>query len=223
VLTTEIKPERRSSVNIEGTAVTNEKRRYRMSKRAEAEEETRRRITQSTVVLHEELGPSRTSVSAIAAHAGVRRSTLYRHFPDELALFTACTAHWMAANPPPDPAPWATIADADERLRMALDELYPYYRRTQSMMENIHRDEEVMPLVKQMMGGYRGYIESARDLLMESRQLAPRPRRYVEAAIGHALSFPAWRSLALKQGLSDEECADLMCRFVRSAGSSQDD
>jgi AcrR family transcriptional regulator len=194
--------------------VTDEKRPYRKTKRAKAEEETRTRITQSTVDLHEALGPSRTSVSAIAAHAGVRRSTVYRHFPDELALFTACTAHWMAANPPPDPTPWTVIPDADKRLSAALNELYPYYRRTRQMMENIHRDEEIMPLVKQMMGGYRGYLLSVRRLLMEGRQAEPARRKHVEAAIGHALAFPVWRSLALEQGLEDEECSELMCCLV---------
>jgi len=201
--------------------VTNEKRPYRMTKRAQAEEETRRRITQSTVELHEALGPSRTSVSAIAAHAGVRRSTVYRHFPDELALFTACTAHWMAANPPPDPSPWVSIEDADLRLCAALGALYPYYRRTQQMMENIHRDEGIMPLVKQMMGGYRGYLEGLRDLLMRDRAPAIAQHRAVSAAIGHALSFPVWRSMAVEQSLSDEECTDLMCCLVQVAQSPE--
>lgn len=192
-----------------------------MKKRAEAEEETRRRITQSTVDLHEALGPSRTSVSAIAEHAGVRRSTVYRHFPDELALFTACTSHWMGANPPPDPSPWAKIPDADDRLSTALNALYPYYRRTRQMMTNIHRDEEVMPLVKQMMGRYRSYLEAARDTLLDGCTIPTGRSRAVEAAIGHALSFPVWRSLAMEQGLSDQECSELMCRLVRVAQSLQ--
>lgn len=197
--------------------MTNETRRYRMTRRAQAEEETRKRITRSTVELHETLGPSRTSVSAIAAHAGVRRSTVYRHFPDELALFTACTTHWMAANPPPDPSPWAMIEDADQRLSTALNALYPYYRRTQRMMENIHRDEEILPLVKQMMGGYRGYLESLRTFLLSDRAPPAARQQAVSAAIGHAVSFPAWRSLAVEQRLSDEDCADLMCRLVQVA------
>ena len=202
--------------------MTDEKRRYRMKKRAEAEEETRRRITQSTVDLHEALGPSRTSVSAIAEHAGVRRSTVYRHFPDELALFTACTSHWMGINPPPDPSPWSTISDTDDRLRTALYALYPYYRRTRQMMTNIHRDEEVMPLVKQMMGGYREYLEAARDILLHGRTIPPARHNAVKAAIGHALAFPVWRSMALEQGLPDAECSELMCRLVRAAQSSGD-
>ena len=90
-----------------------------MKRRAESQQQTRRRITESAVELHGTLGPARTSMSAVAAHAGVRRSTLYRHFPDEAALFDACTAHWAQANPPPDLAGWSTVDDPDERLAAA--------------------------------------------------------------------------------------------------------
>src|SRR5437763_9515657 len=95
-------------------------RPYRMRRRAQQQERTRLRITESAVELHGTLGPARTSMSAVADHAGVRRSTLYRHFPDEAALFDACSAHWTAANPPPDIRAWAAIASPAERLAVAL-------------------------------------------------------------------------------------------------------
>src|SRR5436305_11859105 len=101
-----------------------EKRPYRKKRRAEQEQATRQRITESAVELHGRLGPSRTSISAVAEHAGVRRSTLYRHFADEATLFAACTAHWMASNPVPDLGHWAAISDPDKRLLVALQELY---------------------------------------------------------------------------------------------------
>src|SRR4051812_49797197 len=84
--------------------MTDEKRPYRMKRRAELEASTRLRITESAVALHGTLGPARTSISAIAEHAGVRRSTVYRHFADEAALFAACSSHWRAADPAPGPA-----------------------------------------------------------------------------------------------------------------------
>ena len=59
--------------------MTVQKRPYRKKRRAESEEGTRLRITESAVALHGTLGPSLTSFSAVAEHAGVRRSTLYRH------------------------------------------------------------------------------------------------------------------------------------------------
>src|SRR3954462_4237513 len=117
------------------------KRPYRMRRRAELEEETRRRITESTVALHEELGPARTTVSAVAERAGVRRSTVYRHFPDEEALFNACSSHWRAANPPPEPSAWGAIEDPGERTVPALRELYAFSGRTEAMFASLLRDE----------------------------------------------------------------------------------
>jgi AcrR family transcriptional regulator len=194
-----------------------ETRPYKMKRRAEQQRRTRERIAASAAELHEELGPSRTSISAVAERAGVRRSTVYRHFPDEESLFVACTSHWAAANMPPDLAAWGAIADPDERLRIALLELYGHYRRTQRMMENILRDEEAMPIVKQMFAGFRGYLEDARKTLMAGRGQRGRPRGRVSAAIGHALHFNTWDSLAREQGLDDSEAAELMCRLVAGA------
>jgi AcrR family transcriptional regulator len=197
--------------------MTDEKRPYRKQRRAELEQATRRRITESAAELHGTLGPSRTSISAVAAHAGVRRSTLYRHFPDEAALFTACTAHWMASNPLPDLARWAAIDDPDARLRVALQELYAHYRRTERMMDNILRDEEVVPIVKQMFSGFRDYIDAAHATLMAGRRARGRARRRLHAAVGHALAFGTWRSLAREQHLDDAQATDLMQRLVDTA------
>jgi len=151
--------------------MTDQKRPYRMKRRAELEQATRRRITESAVELHGSLGPARTSMSAVAEHAGVRRSTLYRHFPDEMALFEACTSHWRAANPVPDLASWAAIEDPDERLHVALAELYAFYRSTQRMLENLHRDQAVSAPVAHHFGRFHAYLENARTALMEGRPI----------------------------------------------------
>jgi AcrR family transcriptional regulator len=190
-----------------------------MKRRAELEEETRRRITESAVELHGTLGPARTSVTAVAERAGVRRSTVYRHFPDEAALFAACSAHWRAANPVPDLSSWAAIAAPDERLGVALGELYARYRRTERMMENLYRDEHAVPAVAKTFGAFHEYIAAAREVLMAGRRVRGRARREVAAAIGHALAFSTWRSLAREQGLDDRQAVGLMCRLVASAGA----
>jgi AcrR family transcriptional regulator len=197
--------------------MTDQKRPYRKKRRAELEARTRLRITESTMELHGSVGPARTSISAVAEHAGVRRSTVYRHFPDEAALFAACSSHWRASNPTPDLGRWAAIEDPDERLRAALGELYAHYRRTEGMRENLLRDQGTMPTLRRALGGYRDYLEAARDALMAGRRVRGHARRRVQAAIGHALAFPTWRSLAREQELDDSEAADLMCRMVAGA------
>jgi AcrR family transcriptional regulator len=197
--------------------LTDQKRPYRMKRRAELEAATRLRITESAVALHGTLGPARTSISAIADHAGVRRSTVYRHFPDEAALFAACSSHWRAANPPPDPGRWGILEQPDDRLRVALRELYAHYRRTERMRENVLRDESVMPIVKQTLAGYRAYLATATDELMKGRRPRGQAAKRMRAAVGHALAFTTWQSLAREQGLDDEQAADLMCRLVATA------
>jgi AcrR family transcriptional regulator len=188
-----------------------------MTRRAELEEETRRRITESTVSLHEEVGPAHTSISAIAERAGVRRSTVYRHFPDEEALFAACSAHWRAAHPAPDPQAWADIADPAARTAAALRELYAFYRRTEGMYTSLFRDEPLVPVVRRLLGDFHGYLQAIQDLLAAGRGLRGRAARSTRAAIGHALSFPTWQSLTREQELSDDDAVALMCRLIESA------
>lgn len=201
--------------------MTDEKRPYRKKRRAELEERTRQRITVSLVELHGSLGPARTSVSALAKHAGVRRATIYRHFPDEAALFAACSSHWRTANPYPDPASWAAVEDVDERLRRALGELYAHYRRNERMIGNLLRDETVVPILARLLSAYRGYLNRAQETLMAGRIVSGSIRGRVSAAIGHALAFYTWRSLAIEQGLEDAQAADLMCRLIAAAGAER--
>jgi AcrR family transcriptional regulator len=191
-----------------------EKRQYTMRRRAELEEETRRRITESAVELHEELGPARTSISAIADRAGVRRATVYRHFPDDEALFAACSAHWRAANPPPDPASWSSIADVHERTRAAIRALYAFYDSTDAMYTSLLRDEPLVPAVANRLRDFYGYLRSIQDDLAAGRGLRGRRAQHARATIGHALAFPTWRSLTRNEGLSNEEAAELMARLV---------
>ena len=61
-------------------------RTYELKRRAERQEETRRRIVAAAVELHTTLGPARTTVQAIAEQAGVTRPTVYAHFPDARSL-----------------------------------------------------------------------------------------------------------------------------------------
>ena len=194
-----------------------QKRIYRKRRRAELEQQTRLRITESAVELHGSVGPARTSISAVAERAGVRRSTVYRHFSDEAALFAACSTHWMAAHPPPDLAAWAEITNPQERLRTALTELYGYYRATEPMLANLQRDETTMAIVKQLFAGFRGYLSAACDTLTPGLVARGQARRRIEAAIGHSLAFPTWQSLARGQGLADHEAADLMYRLAEAA------
>jgi AcrR family transcriptional regulator len=198
-----------------------ETRKYRKQRRADLEEETRLRITVSALDLHGTVGPSQTSISAVARRAGVRRSTVYRHFPDETALFRACSAHWAAQNPRPDLQVWAGIASPNERLEVALIELYGFFHRTERMLDNLFRDETTVPAVRQQFRGFRGYLQQARDVLTAGRGLRGDALRRTQGAIGHAVAFSTWKSLVREQRLSDVEAAALMASAVSSAAGAK--
>lgn len=194
------------------------KRRYRKRRRAEQEDETRRRITEAAVDLHGTVGPARTTVSAVAERAGVQRATVYRHFPDDEALFAACSAHWIAAHPLPDFEPWAEIADPQERLIVALGERYAWFGRGEQMLERTTRDAPLVPAMERPVAASVAWAEAAVDVLMRGRPQRGARRQIVRAAIAHAIAFPAWRSLVREQQLAPTTAVDLMVALVAAAG-----
>jgi AcrR family transcriptional regulator len=194
------------------------KRRYRKRRRAALEDETRRRITEATVDLHGSLGPARTTVSAVAERAGVQRATVYRHFPDERALFDACSSHWMAAHPLPDLEAWSGIGDPEERLRIALGQLYSWFERGEYMLERTTRDVAVVPALEPAMARSAQWFEAATDVLLRNRRQRGARLRKVRAAVGHAIGFASWRSLVREQGLARIEAVELMAALVDAAG-----
>ena len=183
-----------------------ERRKYELKKRAEAMEETRRRITEAAVELHTSVGPARTTVSAVAERAGVQRHTVYRHFPTEGDLFAACSAHWGAKHPWPDPAHWTGLEDG-------LDELYRWYEATESMWANILRDAELVDAVPAALEPTEEYLDEVRRRLGAGR---PR-RKTVTAAIAHAVDFRTWQSLVRDGGLSRAQAVRLMSALVEGA------
>lgn len=191
-------------------------RKYELKRRAEHQERTRQRIVEATLELHGSVGPSRTTISAIAERAGVRRMTVYRHFPDERALFEACTTHGYATYPPPDPTPWREIADPEERLRRALGELYAYYRLTGSMWAKFLRDADEIPHLAALgVAPYLEYLGIVREDLAVGWGVRGKRRKRLLAALGHALELQSWISLTERQGLDDEQTVDFMVRTVR--------
>ena len=188
----------------------NDRRRYRMRKRQEDVEETRARIVNAAVELHGSVGPSHTTFSAVAEKAGVQRSTVYRHFPDEAALFGACTSHWLASHPWPRPDTWREESDPAERLRRGLRELYGYYDDNEQMISNSFRDFAVMPpFVGEFM---RAQLQAMHAALSEPWR-GQGDDRLLAAAIGHALDFRSWQSLT-GSGLSARDAAGLMSTMV---------
>jgi AcrR family transcriptional regulator len=193
------------------------RRPYRKRARAAQEDETRRRITEAAVDLHGTLGPARTTISAVAERAGVQRATVYRHFPDEEALFGACSAHWLAQNPLPDVAAWVEIGDPGERLRAALTELYAWYERGAQMLERTTRDAPLVPAMAAPVERLGAWRAAAAATIVRGRPERGRRRRRVDAAVEHAVEFQTWRSLVGEGRLPAAEAVELMSELVELA------
>ncbi len=188
-------------------------RPYNLKRRAERQDETRQRIVDATIELHQTLGPAATTISQIAERAGVGRVTVYRHFPDELTLAGACSGQYFARNPAPDPDGWRAIADPGERLKRGLRDTYAYHRSTERMISHVLADARDHPVV----APYHELWRHATDVLLEPWRVRGRRRALLRAGIALALSFDTWRTLAREQGLADDQAVELMLRLTRPA------
>lgn len=192
---------------------TSNSRPYVKRRRAEAERATAARIAEAALELHRTVGPARTTVAAVASRAGVTRATVYRHYPDERALFTACSGLWWSRVRPPDPGSWLAHEDPFTRLEVGLRDVYRFYRQGADMLEKVIRDTTSVP--QEVVAQRTRAQEEWRSVL-----LAPFParrRRTLVAAVAHATEFATWRSLALGSGLGDAAAVGLVSAMVRSA------
>lgn len=191
------------------------KRPYRKRKRAQSEEQTRRRITEAAVELHGTVGPANTTVTEIAKRAGVSRMTVYNHFPTDADLFVACSGHWGARNPFPDPCGWASIADPSERVGVALEELYGWYRRNEAMLDKVFRDAPVVTSLGELWDDVWGsYTASVVQTLVEGWTVGPKGASAIRAVLSVAIDFPTWRSLT-RSDLDAPQAAEVAASMVR--------
>ena len=187
-------------------------RKYELKERARRQSQTRQRIIEAAVDLHTSTGPARTTISGIAERAGVERHTVYAHFPDERALFRACSEHWEARHPLPDLEALAAVDDPVRRLRRVLGDLYSWYESVEADLALFLRDASLVPSNAEVLDEMTAGFAPLTDALAHG---LPR-RKSVRAAIGHTLEFETWRSLVRRQGLSRAQAVDAMTRLVSS-------
>lgn len=190
-----------------------------MGKRADDVAQTRQRIVEAAVRLHGTIGPAATTVSALAEEAEVTRLTVYRHFPDDLELFSACSQHWAATQTFPNPEAWKSIDDDRDRLQAGLRDIYRFYRSAESMLTNVRRDRAALP--EEIRERTDATEQQYCDTLLSGFSVKGRRRKLANAAISHATSYWTWHSLCVTNEMKNEDAADLMAAFVLLAGSPQ--
>ena len=187
------------------------RRGYTKVLRAAAEEATRERIVSAMMALHEEVGPARTTISAIADRAGVERLTVYRHFPDEPSMLQACSAHWSSLHPLPSFP--STEGDPAAVSRKMVLGLYQWFRENAAMLTQVTADARRMPAVAEVlepMDAGLDQVATQLDALWPGRSASRL------ATIRHVLEFSTWRSLT-SLTTSDRRAAELAVKWISGA------
>lgn len=180
-----------------------------MHRRLEHTQETRRRITAAAFDLHATIGPSRTTIRAIAERAGVQRHTVYAHFPEMESLYLACTQHGMRVTGMPEPGPWLAVSDPSARMRSGLADLYGWYRANERMLRNVLEDDPGAPAAAEP-DPFSARMTSLTEALTVGWSLADDASRpMLLVVVQHAMRFDTWRSLT-SAGLTDAGAVELL-------------
>jgi len=99
--------------------------------------------------------------------------------------------------------------------------MYAFFRRNEGMLEKTSRDAPLVDAMARPVAEFRGYLNAAAATIIAGRPERGRAQRRVEAAVGHAVSFPTWQSLVRRQGLEDAEAVAVMAALVESAGGAR--
>ena len=186
------------------------KRSYQLKKRAQTRDRTRQRIVDAAIALHQSKGLAATTIGDIAGRAKVGKVTVYRHFPDEAALVSACSGQYFRLHPLPDVEDWRRIGDAHERLRLGLRETYRYHRETEAMMARVLSEARDLPI----MEPYHAHWRRAAEILAEPWSTSMRDKALLNAALALTLAFETWHLLVRSERLSDVQAIELMMRLT---------
>lgn len=188
------------------------RRPYTQTVRQQKTEETRQRIVDALIELHQEIGPNQTTVAAIAERAGVQRLTVYRHFPDESAMLEACSSHFLTLHPPPDFSKWDVSRASDRFIRQGLTELYDYYASISPMLDRLNRDAPDNPILLNVMNRFGDYFTQLAQALQKALEGEVR-RSATENTCLHIVQFTTWQSLD-RLGLNSKAKAKLALQWL---------
>ena len=146
------------------------RRNYKMTKRAAAVEETRRRIVRATLDLHAEQGVSNTGWEEIAARAEVGVGTVYRHFPTFDELLPACGALTWEKLSLPGPEIFDGATSREERLQRLIAAFFALYERGEAELRNIREEQGFHPALAEANGAVEARLDALVAAAVEDKR-----------------------------------------------------
>ena len=184
-------------------------RTYRMTRRAAASAETRRRIVDAAIALHAEKGILGTTWPDIAKRADVALGTVYRHFPGLDQLVPACTSENAVRMRPPGASVLVGVTRPEERIGRFVEELFAFYGRSAPWTPRASIDRHQLPVLDTILSRR----EAGLKVLVEETLGPLRRRRHALDAALALTDFGVWSSLT-RSGLSTEAAARLITEVL---------
>jgi AcrR family transcriptional regulator len=186
-------------------------RRYRKTKRLEDVAQTRRKIVEATMHLHQEQGVLATTWEDIAHRAGVSIATVYRHFPTLNELVPACGALTTSVIRPPTRENAEALFDGasstKKRVEKLAAEFCEFYERAERAFPVVYRDAE-------KVAGLKHFLEEHVATLDAYIAVAIGPQdRKARAIIAAILDFPMWQGL-VSRGVLKQDISGVMSVLV---------
>lgn len=196
-------------------------RRYRMKKRAAAQDETRERIVRATMALHDEKGVANTSFADVASRAGVGAATVLRHFPTVGDLVSACGQHVVAQMRPPSPADapgiFAGIDTTQGRLKRLVQELDAFYSRGDLRLAAAANDRNRVPELDNFLRS----VEAGVAALVREALAIERPGEQLAGVVMAVCDIAVWRRIrAVEPGKAKRQSilSDVLGSVVATLG-----
>jgi AcrR family transcriptional regulator len=186
-------------------------REYKMVKRRQKVEVTRRRIAKATYELHSTIGPAFATITLIADRAGLPRQTVYRNFGTQVELFRSCIAFGLEVHPLPDPNGWQSVADPEERLQVGLTQLYLWFEASEPVLTNSVRDFGVVrEAAEEAMRPVDEVFLRIYETLCQGWGAAR-----VSPLLSLAVDFATWKKLRREQGMSSLAIVEMWSDLIR--------
>jgi len=191
-------------------------RRYRMAARGQAVQETRQRIIDAAISLHDQRGVIATNWEEIAQEAGVSTATVYRHFPslDELVPSCARTAFEAGARlptPQQAAAAFARLPRPAQRMERLIRESCRCYGLGAGWLDAARREAKSVPALDRAVRLQDRALGILIRAALGNVALDAQTMQVVKALI----DFPFWKAL-IDAGIPKDKAPEVINDLVQS-------